>query len=194
MAFEVNTNKDFVTIIPIVILIGGMYAFFYFTGGVATKEDVIKNGLESIPSVATNQEVQEQVIEYKERINNGGLTENIMDVKKGEKYLTKSGLKFEVLTLGEGQRPTINDRVKVHYHGTLENGTVFDSSVERGQQIEFPLNGVIVGWQEGLTYMPVGSKFKFTIPANLAYGDQSPSPAIPANSTLIFEVELFEIK
>jgi FKBP-type peptidyl-prolyl cis-trans isomerase len=84
--------------------------------------------------------------------------------------------------------------VKVHYHGTLLNGTVFDSSVVRGEPISFPLNQVIAGWTEGLQLMKVGDKFKFEIPPNLAYGPASPSPAIPPNSTLVFEVELLGIE
>ena len=108
---------------------------------------------------------------------------------------TASGLKYEVLKKGTGTvSPKATDTVKVHYHGTLLDGTVFDSSVERGQPISFPLNGVIPGWTEGVQLMKVGDKFKFTIPPGLAYGDQSPSPKIPANSTLVFEVELLAIE
>ena len=116
------------------------------------------------------------------------------NLEEGKKYKTDSGLEFEVLKLTDGQKPSQEDTVEVHYHGTLLDGTVFDSSVERGKTIEFPLNGVIKGWTEGLQYMSVGSKFKFTIPSDLAYGDYSPSPLIPAGSTLVFEVELFDIK
>ncbi len=112
-----------------------------------------------------------------------------------EMKATASGLKYQVLKQGTGTvSPKATDTVKVHYHGTLLNGTVFDSSVERGQPISFPLNGVIPGWTEGLQLMKVGDKFKFEIPANLAYGDQSPSPKIPAGSTLVFEVELLGIE
>lgn len=112
-----------------------------------------------------------------------------------EMKATASGLKYQVLKQGTGTvSPKATDTVKVHYHGTLLNGTVFDSSVERGQPISFPLNGVIPGWTEGLQLMKVGDKFKFEIPANLAYGDQSPSPKIPPNSTLVFEVELLGIE
>lgn len=107
---------------------------------------------------------------------------------------TESGLMYEVITLGDGPKPEATDVVEVHYHGTLLDGTVFDSSVDRGEKISFGLNQVISGWTEGLQLMPVGSKYKFTIPADLAYGDRSPSPAIPAGSTLVFEVELFGIK
>lgn len=109
----------------------------------------------------------------------------------GEMTTTASGLKYQVLKSGGGTAsPKATDTVRVHYHGTLLNGTVFDSSVQRGQPISFPLNQVISGWTEGLQLMKVGDKFKFEIPANLAYGDQSPSPLIPAGSTLVFEVEL----
>jgi FKBP-type peptidyl-prolyl cis-trans isomerase len=90
--------------------------------------------------------------------------------------------------------PKASDTVKVHYHGTLLNGTVFDSSVERGEPISFPLDQVIPGWTEGLQLMKVGDKFKFEIPPNLAYGPNSPSPKIPPNSTLVFEVELLGIQ
>jgi FKBP-type peptidyl-prolyl cis-trans isomerase len=112
-----------------------------------------------------------------------------------EMTTTASGLKYQVLKHGTGTvSPKATDTVKVHYHGTLLDGTVFDSSVERGEPISFPLNGVIPGWTEGLQLMKVGDKFKFTIPPNLAYGPNSPSPKIPPNSTLVFEVELLGIQ
>ena len=108
---------------------------------------------------------------------------------------TASGLKYQVLKQGTGTvSPKATDTVNVHYHGTLLNGTVFDSSVERGQPISFPLNAVIPGWTEGLQLMKVGDKFKFEIPPALAYGPSSPSPKIPPNSTLVFEVELLGIQ
>jgi len=108
---------------------------------------------------------------------------------------TASGLKYQVLRQGKGlMSPKATDTVNVHYHGTLLDGTVFDSSVERGQPISFPLNQVIPGWTEGVQLMKVGDKFKFEIPPNLAYGPNSPSPKIPPNSTLVFEVELLSIQ
>jgi FKBP-type peptidyl-prolyl cis-trans isomerase FklB len=108
---------------------------------------------------------------------------------------TASGLKYQVMKKGSGTAsPKASDTVKVHYHGTLLDGTVFDSSVQRGEPISFPLNGVIPGWTEGLQLMKVGDKFKFEIPSNLAYGANSPSPKIPPNSTLVFEVELLGIQ
>jgi len=115
--------------------------------------------------------------------------------QKNEMTTTASGLKYQVLKSGTGiVSPKATDTVNVHYHGTLLDGTVFDSSVERGQPISFPLNRVIPGWTEGLQLMKVGDKFKFEIPPNLAYGANSPSPKIPANSTLVFEVELLGIQ
>ena len=106
---------------------------------------------------------------------------------------TESGLQYEVVTLGDGPMPTEASTVSVHYEGTLIDGTVFDSSYETGEPISFPLNGVIPGWTEGLQLMPVGSTYKFYIPSNLAYGSRATGP-IPANSTLIFKVELLEVK
>lgn len=112
-----------------------------------------------------------------------------------EMKMTRSGLKFWVLKRGNGTvSPKPTDTVKVHYHGTLLDGTVFDSSVERGEPATFPLNAVIAGWTEGLQLMKVGDKFKFEIPPNLAYGANSPNPKIPPNSTLVFEVELLGIQ
>ena len=106
---------------------------------------------------------------------------------------TESGLQYEIVKKAEGAQPKVSDVVSVHYQGTLVDGSVFDSSIERGEPVEFPVGGVIPGWIEGLQLMKVGEKYKFYIPSELAYGAQSPTPAIPANSTLIFEVELLDI-
>lgn len=106
---------------------------------------------------------------------------------------TESGLQYEVVKLGTGNKPTIQDKVKVHYHGTMIDGTVFDSSVERGEPITFALTQVIPGWTEGLQLMPIGSKFIFYIPYDLGYGEQQVGPIAPY-STLIFEVELLDIE
>ena len=114
-------------------------------------------------------------------------------VKEGVQ-VTDSGLQFEVVSLGAGEKPTAKSTVSVHYHGTLVDGTVFDSSVERGQPAEFPVGGVIAGWTEALQLMPVGSKYKLTIPSDLAYGERGAGAAIGPHSTLVFEVELLAIK
>jgi FKBP-type peptidyl-prolyl cis-trans isomerase FkpA len=124
--------------------------------------------------------------------------------KSGEAYLAKaaaepgvkktsSGLIIKTLTAGTGPSPKATDKVKVHYHGTLTDGTVFDSSVQRGQPATFPLNGVIKCWTEGVQLMKVGGKSKLVCPPDLAYGDNGAPPRIKPGSTLVFEVELLEI-
>lgn len=116
------------------------------------------------------------------------------NAKRDEVKVTDSGLQYEVLTAGSGASPTATETVEVHYHGTLIDGTVFDSSVERGQTIEFPLNRVIPGWTEGVQLMQEGAKYRFFIPWNLAYGAQGSAPKIPPYAALIFDVELFKVK
>lgn len=105
-----------------------------------------------------------------------------------------SGLQYEVLVQGNGEKPTAQNEVTCHYHGTLIDGTVFDSSVQRGKPASFPLNMVIKGWTEGLQLMPTGSKWRFFIPPHLGYGDRQVSAQIGPNSTLVFEVELIDFK
>lgn len=124
--------------------------------------------------------------------------------KQGEEFLaanktkpgvvtTASGLQYLILKEGTGPKPGPTDKVKVHYHGTLIDGRVFDSSVDRGQPIELSVGGVIPGWTEALQLMPVGSKWKLFIPSNLAYGDQQAGALIAPGSTLVFDVELLDI-
>ena len=124
---------------------------------------------------------------------------------EGEKFLaenakregvkvTASGLQYEILEPSLGQKPKATDTVRVHYEGTLIDGTVFDSSYKRGESISFPLNGVIKGWTEGLQLMSVGSKYKFFIPYQLAYGERGAGASIPPYAALIFTVELLGIE
>ncbi|MEZ0470222.1 FKBP-type peptidyl-prolyl cis-trans isomerase N-terminal domain-containing protein [Luteimonas salinilitoris] len=115
---------------------------------------------------------------------------------KGEKgvFSTPSGLQYQVIRQGSGRRPLPSERVRVHYHGTLLDGTVFDSSYERGEPTEFGLNQVIPGWTEGVALMPIGAKYRFWIPGELAYGDKgTPGGPIGPNAALVFDVELLDI-
>ena len=116
------------------------------------------------------------------------------NAKKDGIKVTESGLQYEVITEGDGASPKATDVVKVHYEGTLISGQIFDSSIKRGEPVEFPLNQVIPGWTEGVQLMKVGSKYRFFIPSNLAYGEQGAGGMIAPNSALVFEVELLEIK
>lgn len=175
--------------------------------------EVVKKGLgdayKGEKVLMTDAEAQEISVEFRtvlqkkrEEQQKIAATENI---KIGEEFLAKnkavagvkvtdSGLQYQVITEGKGAKPKVNDQVKVHYTGTLINGTKFDSSVDRGQPATFPLNGVIAGWTEALQLMPVGSKYKLFIPGALAYGEQGqPQGGIGPNEVLIFEVELLEI-
>lgn len=115
------------------------------------------------------------------------------NAKKDGVTVTESGLQFEVLTEGKGEKPTAESTVRTHYHGTLIDGTVFDSSYDRGQPAEFPVGGVIAGWTEALQMMTVGSKWRLAIPYELAYGEQGAGGAIGPFQTLVFDVELLEI-
>ena len=118
--------------------------------------------------------------------------QEIMRHKSGVVTLP-SGLQYEIIKEGKGAKPKATDKVRVHYHGTLINGVVFDSSVERGEPAEFPLNAVIPGWTEILQLMPVGSKWRVVIPSELAYGSRGAGDVIRPNMTLIFEIELLDI-
>ncbi|HMN67071.1 MAG TPA: FKBP-type peptidyl-prolyl cis-trans isomerase [Bdellovibrionales bacterium] len=125
---------------------------------------------------------------------NKSASDEFLAKNKGKENMksTASGLQYEVLKEGKGKKPGLKDKVTVHYTGTLINGTKFDSSHDRGQPAEFPLNGIIKGWQEALQLMPEGSVYRLYIPPDLAYGAQ-PQPGIPAFSTLIFDVELLKV-
>lgn len=152
-------------------------------------------------STMTTEEADQIVRRYFEA---EGAKQGQLNLEEGNAYLeqnksrsevktTPSGLQYEILEEGDGPVPSAEDQVRVHYHGTLIDGTVFDSSVDRGEPAVFGVNQVIPGWTEALQLMPVGSKWKVYIPAELAYGERGAGGAIEPNSTLIFEVELLEI-
>jgi FKBP-type peptidyl-prolyl cis-trans isomerase FklB len=153
------------------------------------EEDVIRDAFAAV----REEQMEKQKIESEGAVKVGEdfLVEN---AKKEGVKVTESGLQYEVMASGKGNSPAATDTVEVHYHGTLVNGSVFDSSVDRGTPAKFPVNRVIPGWTEALQLMKEGDKWRLTIPASLAYGAQSPSPKIPANSALVFEVELLAIE
>jgi FKBP-type peptidyl-prolyl cis-trans isomerase FklB len=186
--------------------------------GVSVAQNVMSQGLDSInPRVVaqafddifkgndliiTQEECETILNEYfiamndrKKQINiSKGLDFLVENGKKEGVITTESGLQYEVMVAGTGAYPLASDEVLVHYHGTLIDGTVFDSSVDRGEPISFPLNGVIPGWTEGLQLMKVGSKHKLFIPSSLAYGERGAGQLIGPNTTLVFEVELISIQ
>ena len=149
----------------------------------------------------TDTEARTVIQDYFEKAEKEKLTNNL---EEGNKFLAEngkregvvtlpSGLQYEIITEGTGKKPSATDTVSCHYHGTLIDGTVFDSSVMRNQPAEFPVNGVIKGWVEALQLMREGAKWKLFIPANLAYGERGAGQSIEPNSTLIFEVELLKV-
>ena len=143
---------------------------------------------------AINQKVQAEAANAAEGNKVAGTAYLEENAKKEGVITTESGLQYEVITEGTGPKPSQSDMVVTHYHGSLIDGTVFDSSVNRGEPAQFPVNGVIQGWIEALQLMPVGSKWRLSIPSDLAYGDQGSAPVIGPGATLIFEIELIEIK
>jgi len=185
--------------------------------GVNVAKSVQAQGLESIdaPAIAkafkdvfegndldiSEEESNLVLQDYFTKLNNKAQEANIgtgmkfleENAKKEGVVTTATGLQYTIIAKGDGVQPKETDNVTVHYHGTLLDGTVFDSSVERGQPASFPVNGVIPGWVEALQLMNVGSKYKLFIPSNLAYGERGAGGAIGPNATLIFEVELISI-
>ncbi|MDP2633630.1 MAG: FKBP-type peptidyl-prolyl cis-trans isomerase [Pseudoalteromonas sp.] len=140
-----------------------------------------------------NAEIQARREEESKVLSAEGIAFLEENAKRPEITVTESGLQYEVLATGEGEKPTAESTVRVDYHGTLINGTVFDSSYERGQPAEFPVGGVIKGWTEALQMMPVGTKWRIYVPHELAYGERGAGAAIAPFSTLVFDVELHAI-
>ncbi|ALQ08267.1 MULTISPECIES: FKBP-type peptidyl-prolyl cis-trans isomerase [Pseudoalteromonas] len=140
-----------------------------------------------------NEEIQARREEESKVLSAEGISFLEENAKRPEITVTESGLQYEVLATGEGEKPTAESTVRVDYHGTLINGTVFDSSYERGEPAEFPVGGVIKGWTEALQMMPVGTKWRIYVPHELAYGERGAGAAIAPFSTLVFDVELHEI-
>jgi len=140
-----------------------------------------------------NTEIQARREEEAKVLSAEGIAFLEENAKRPEITVTESGLQYEVLATGEGEKPTAESTVRVDYHGTLINGTVFDSSYERGQPAEFPVGGVIKGWTEALQMMSVGTKWRIYVPHELAYGERGAGAAIAPFSTLVFDVELHAI-
>jgi FKBP-type peptidyl-prolyl cis-trans isomerase FklB len=162
----------------------------------------IKDAAKGTTPLISKEQSNMSISEYLQKLKAEKMSKNKV---AGEQFLAEnknkpgvvtlpSGLQYVVLKEGTGAKPTLTDKVKTHYHGTLIDGTVFDSSVERGEPISFPVGGVIKGWTEALQLMPVGSKWKLFIPSELAYGDRQAGPKIGPGSALIFDVELLDIE
>ncbi len=174
-----------------------------FKPDVAAYIEGARSALEGKPAKYTDEEMAEAVKKFKAALPSDEQLKRTKALKTGKEYMeenrkrkevteTASGLQYEVLRPAEGSKPLATDVVKVHYHGTLVDGTVFDSSVDRKMPVSFRLDGVIPGWTEGVLLMPKGSKYKFVIPYKLAYGEQGQGSVGPCQ-TLIFEVELLDI-
>ncbi|WP_033077913.1 FKBP-type peptidyl-prolyl cis-trans isomerase [Thalassotalea sp. ND16A] len=140
-----------------------------------------------------SQKLQAQEAEHAKEASAAGEAYLAENAKREEITVTESGLQFEVLVEGDGEKPTAESTVRTHYHGTFTDGKVFDSSYDRGQPAEFPVGGVIAGWTEALQMMAVGSKWRLHVPYNLAYGERGSQGAIPPYATLVFDVELLAI-
>ena len=162
-------------------------------------------GKESAVSDAEAQTLVKDFFEKQEAKQRAAAAEKFKDTKeKGEKYLAEnakkegvvtlpSGLQYQVIKEGNGRKPKATDKVKCHYEGMLIDGTLFDSSIQRGEPATFPLNGVIAGWTEGLQLMQEGAKYRFFIPYQLGYGEHGAGASIPPFAALVFDVELIEV-
>ncbi|EGR1424909.1 FKBP-type peptidyl-prolyl cis-trans isomerase [Vibrio vulnificus] len=178
----INLNKD-------LVLKGIEHVF---AGNPELNEEETRAALEALDKRVA-ETMQKKAAEKAEAAKKAGDEFRVEFEKQEGVVKTDTGLLYQVITPAEGEKPKDTDTVQVHYKGTLTDGTQFDSSYDRGEPATFPLNRVIPGWTEGVQLMPVGSKFKFVIPPELAYGAQD-TPSIPANSTLVFEVELLKIE
>jgi FKBP-type peptidyl-prolyl cis-trans isomerase FklB len=189
--------------------------------GLNMGKSLAQEGMDDLDSKAVAQGIEDAIGKKDQKLKDEELMEAFAALQKraeertakqaeeasaaGKKYLednkkregvvtTASGLQYEVVTKAEGAQPKATDVVTVHYEGKLTDGTVFDSSIKRNEPVDLPVSGVIPGWVEALQLMHVGEKIKLYIPSELAYGAQSPSPAIPANSVLVFDLQLLAIK
>ena len=178
---------------------------------VDTLAGALKEGLQGLPSRLTQEEMQAAMQQLQEQTGGADNDQQDQDSDtmnnnkaEGEAFLAEnakksgvttlpSGLQYEVLTEGAGNKPSLGSSVTTHYHGTLINGTVFDSSYQRGQPATFPVNGVIAGWTEALQLMGEGSKYRLYIPSDLAYGKRGAGRDIPGDTALIFDVELIKV-
>jgi len=172
---------------------------------IAAFNEQLANGKNSIfNEMSADAVLQKKFESTRSKAEKAAKEEALKNLEVGRKFLeenknkpgvitTESGLQYEIIKAGNGPKPTLADQVKCHYHGTLIDGTVFDSSVERKEPAVFPVSGVIRGWTEALQLMPVGSKWKLYVPSELAYGERAQGAKLKGNSTLIFEVELLEI-
>ena len=161
--------------------------------------DVFTGKASALPEAVLDKCIGEFVQKANEQKSAGAKKEGVeflaANAKKPGVVTLPSGLQYVVVKAGtDTTRPKLTDKVKCHYHGTLLNGSIFDSSMDRGEPVVFPVNGVIKGWQEALQLMTVGSKWKLYVPSDLAYGDSSPSPSIGPGSLLVFDVELISIE
>jgi FKBP-type peptidyl-prolyl cis-trans isomerase FklB len=164
----------------------------------------MKEAMSGKPSVLSQAEVQQAMMALQQEVSQKQQSKSSGNKKAGEDFLAQnknkdgvktlpSGLQYQVLEPGKGKSPSKSDNVTTHYHGTLIDGTVFDSSYERGQPATFPVNGVIAGWTEALQLMQEGAKWRLFIPSNLAYGSRGAGNDIGPDSTLIFDVELISV-
>ncbi len=168
---------------------------------VDTFAKAVKDVLDNIEPSMSYDEAKDVINEYFTKLQaekleiNKKAGQEFLEINKNKAGVTTlpSGLQYEILKKGEGKIPTLTDQVKCHYHGTLIDGTVFDSSIQRGTPATFGVNQVIKGWTEALQLMPVGSKWRLYIPSELAYGESGAGQAIEPNSTLIFDVEILDI-